>query len=75
MAGDLVTAKEWQRKQLKEQNVLLKQDTENMTKREKDIWNLKWLKTIIGYQSILYRTGCYTSLQRAIDNMERDKIE
>ena len=75
MAGDLMTAKEWQLKQREEQNVLLKQDTENMTNRERDIWNLKWLKANIGYQSRLFRQGCYSSLQRAIKSMESDKIE
>ena len=75
MAGDTMTRKEWTLKQLREQGNLLNQDIDNMTEREKDIWNLKWMKTEIGYQSKLYRSGCFSSLQRIIDLMERDKSE
>ncbi len=72
MAGESMTKKQWDLKRYAEQGILLEQLSEEMTEHEKDIWNLKWLKTSIGYQSNLFRSGCYSSLQRAISIMERD---
>ncbi len=69
-----MTAKDWKSRQLAEQNKLLTQYRDDMPQQEKDIWNLRWVRASIGYQSHWFRSGVYSSLTRAIDVLERDKI-
>lgn len=75
MDKDKVSArKAWQAKQLAAQEKLLKSEWKNPpeTQREKDIRNLKYIMYTIGYNSILYRLGCYSSLRRAIQLLEEE---
>lgn len=61
---------DWQCKQLGERTKLLHED-DPIDERQKDIWNLKWMKANIGYMSIDYRSGCYRSLEHAIAALEK----
>lgn len=63
---------EFDRKQLEKQSELIV-GPEPKTKREKDIWNLKYLRYSIKYGSIQYRSGMIASLDRAIKKLEAEK--
>lgn len=63
---------EFNNKQLVKQSELLV-GPEPKTQREKDIWNLKYLRYSIKYGSIQYRSGMIASLDRAIKKLEAEK--
>lgn len=46
------------------------QNSDNWTQREHDIWNMKYLKASIGYQSLLYRMGIMSSIDRILGELE-----
>ena len=46
---------------------------EPKTQREKDIWNLKYLRYSIKYGSSNYRSGMIATLDRAIKKLEAEK--
>ena len=62
----------WRDKQRKRENALLCKDESKMTQAEHDVYNLEWLQTTIGYGSILYRMGCFKSLDRAIKVLKKE---
>lgn len=62
----------WRDKQRKKENALLCKDESKMTQLEHDVYNLEWIQTTIGYGSILYRMGCFKSLNRAIKLLKRE---
>ena len=64
-------SKKWKRRQLKKQDELLEQDSKSQM--EKDIWHLKWIQANIGYKSMCYRYGYYSSLGRIIEFLESQK--
>lgn len=43
------------------------------TEREKDIWNLKYLRYSIQYGGFSYRSGMIASLDRTIKKLEREE--
>lgn len=47
--------------------------SEPKTQREKDIWNLKYLRYSIKYGSFNYRSGMIATLDRAIKKLEAEK--
>lgn len=63
---------EFDRKQLEKQTALL-YSPEPVTQKEKDIWNLKYLRYSIKYGSINYRSGMIATLDRVIKKMEAEK--
>ena len=63
---------EFDRKQLEKQFKLIV-GPEPKTRREKDIWNLKYLRYSIKYGSFNYRSGMIATLDRAINKLEADK--
>ena len=63
---------EFDRKQVEKQSALVV-GPEPKTKREKDIWNLKYLRYSIKYGSFQYRSGMIASLDRTIKRLEADK--
>ena len=63
---------EFNTKQFVKQSELLV-GPEPKTQREKDIWNLKYLRYSIKYGSIQYRSGMIASLDRAIKKLEAEK--
>lgn len=63
---------EFDNKQLVKQSELIV-GTEPKTQREKDIWNLKYLRYSIKYGSFNYRSGMIATLDRAIKKLEAEK--
>lgn len=63
---------EFDRKQLEKQSELIV-GPEPKTQKEKDIWNLKYLRYSIKYGSIHYRSGMIATLDRAIKRLEAEK--
>lgn len=63
---------EFDRKQLEKQSELIV-GPEPKTQKEKDIWNLKYLRYSIKYGSINYRSGMIATLDRAIKRLEAEK--
>lgn len=45
------------------------------TQKEKDIYNLKYLRYSIGFGSLNYRSGMIKTLDRAIKRLEEDEKE
>lgn len=60
---------EFDQKQLVKQSELLV-GSEPKTQKEKDIWNLEYLRYSIKYGSFEYRSGMIASLDRAIKRLE-----
>lgn len=60
---------EFDQKQLAKQSELLN-EPEPKTEKEKDIWNLKYLRYSIMYGSFDYRNGMIKTLDRAIKKLE-----
>lgn len=63
---------EFNNKQLVKQSELLV-GPEPKTQKEKDIWNLKYLRYSIKYGSFDYRNGMIATLDRAIKRLEAEK--
>ena len=63
---------EFNNKQLVKQSELLV-GPEPKTQKEKDIWNLKYLRYSIKYGSFDYRSGMIATLDRAIKRLEAEK--
>ena len=62
---------EFNNKQLAKQSELLV-GPEPKTKKEKDIWNLKYLRYSIKYGSFDYRSGMIATLDRTIKMLEAE---
>lgn len=63
---------DFNRKQLQKQSELLRGPAPK-TDREKDIWNLKYLRYSIQYGSFNYWSGMIASLDRTIKKLEREE--
>ena len=63
-----MTDREWMLKNIEARNELLKHEPK--TRKEKDIWNLKWILTSIEQGSLWYRIGCVSTLRRVIKRLE-----
>lgn len=63
---------DFDRKQVEKQGELLK-GPEPKTQKEKDLFNLKWLRYSIRYGSLNYRSGMISTLDRAIKRLEEEK--
>ena len=64
-----MTSAEFDQKQFEKQSELLKAPKPK-TRKEKDIWNLKWIRASIRYGSRYYRYGMIATLDRAIKRLE-----
>lgn len=63
------TGIDFDRKQFQKQLELIN-SPEPKTKKEKDIWNLKYLRYSIKYGSFNYRSGMIATLDRMIKELE-----
>ena len=62
---------EFDRKQVEKQTELLR-GPEPKTQKEKDIWNLKYMRYSIKFGSWNYRNGIIATLDRAIKKLEEE---
>lgn len=59
-------------KQNEKMNAFLKEGDQPKTQREKDIWNLKYMRYSIRYGSCYYRAGMIATLDRMIKRLEEN---
>ena len=66
-----MTSVEFDQRQFKKQTELL-EGAEPKTQKEKDLWNLKWMRYSIHHGSPYYRMGMISTLDRTIKRLEED---
>ena len=73
MSAIKMTRKEFELKQCERREELWIDELKNgdsWTQLERDIWNLKYLKASIGCQSLFYRMGIMSSIDRILERLE-----
>ncbi|GHU42263.1 hypothetical protein FACS1894111_05910 [Clostridia bacterium] len=67
-----MTKQEYDKRNLQKKCDLVTESLEKppRSRREKDIFNLKYMLYGIGHESICFRSGCVSSLKRAIARLE-----